>query len=140
MCTVIYMLILVALRQISPIWFTPYGFSSRTLSCYQVSGFFVFRCFAIQLPLIELICLYGYSLVPYYPVTMLCLIPVAWLEWIFILAGTCVSCLLILRNIAGAVLSSDVSQQKAGPLLGSVIGCHVIFFLVLKLMFYHHHK
>ena len=39
MCTVIYMLILVALRQISPIWFTPYGFSSRTLSCYQVSGF-----------------------------------------------------------------------------------------------------
>ena len=102
--------------------------------------FFVFRCFAIQLPLIELICLYGYSLVPYYPVTMLCLIPVAWLEWIFILAGTCVSCLLILRNIAGAVLSSDVSQQKAGPLLGSVIGCHVIFFLVLKLMFYHHHK
>uniref|UniRef100_A0A7S2A9M3 Protein YIPF n=1 Tax=Trieres chinensis TaxID=1514140 RepID=A0A7S2A9M3_TRICV len=100
--------------------------------------FVVFRCFAIQMPLMELVNLYGYSLIPYYGAAVLCLIPAGWLEWLVLLAATCVSCLLILRNVAGPVLSSGVSQEKAAIILGKIMGYHVLFLLAMKFMFYHH--
>lgn len=102
--------------------------------------FVTFRCLAIQLPLMELVCLYGYSLIPYYPASLLCLVPAAWFEWIVLLVATAVSGLLVLRNVAGPILSSDSTQQKAGPLIICVMVFHVIFLLTLKLTFFHPHK
>jgi len=100
--------------------------------------FLVLRCVAIPFPLMELVCLYGYSLIPYAPTLLLCLIPVNFLEWVFLLVATCVSCLLILRNVATPILSSDVGMSKAPALVMFVVACHVIFVLVLKFAFFHH--
>lgn len=100
----------------------------------------VFRCLAIQVSLVELVTLYGYGLVPYVPVTLLCLIPIEWIVWLSLAIATAISAMLVLRNVAGTVLAADVTQQKAGPLLGCVMGLHIVFFLVLKLAFYQHHK
>ena len=103
-----------------------------------VALFLVLRCVAIPFNLMELICLYGYSLVPYAPTLLLCLIPVNFLEWIVLLAATCVSCLFILRNVSTPILSSDVGLTKAPALVMFVVACHLVFVLVLKFAFFHH--
>ena len=100
--------------------------------------FVVLRCVAIPFPLMELVCLYGYSLVPYAPTLLLCLIPVNFLEWIFLLAATGMSCLLVLRNVSTPILSSDVGLSKAPALVMFVVACHLVFVLVLKFAFFHH--
>ena len=98
----------------------------------------LFRCVAIPLPLMEIVCIYGYSLVFYAPTLLLCLIPVNSLEWLFLLAATMAACLLVLRNLATPILSSQVGASKAPALVAFVVICHGIFLLVLKFTFFHH--
>ena len=72
------------------------------------------------------------------PATVLCLIPVAIVEWISLSVATFISVVFILRNVAGPLLAADVTQTKSGPLLLAILGTHVILLLTLKLAFYHH--
>ena len=96
------------------------------------------------LQLVEWICLYGYSLVPYMPAVVLSVIPFGIVAWITLGAATAVSCLLVIRNVSPALMSSDTSgtggtggQAKGPPIILIMLGCHVVFFLVLKFTFYH---
>jgi len=90
------------------------------------------------LSLIDLVCIYGYSLVSYIPATILCMLPSVMLEWMILIAATCVSLLLVLRNVMGPIVRSGSGSQWVGPVTMCLIGCHFIFLLVLKLVFYHH--
>jgi hypothetical protein len=48
--------------------------------------------------------------------------------------------MLVVRNVMGPVLESAAGpsgQGKSGGLIMSVMGCHLVFFLVMKLAFYH---
>mmetsp|Transcript_10636 Transcript_10636/g.26178 ORF Transcript_10636/g.26178 Transcript_10636/m.26178 type:complete len:419 (-) Transcript_10636:254-1510(-) len=102
--------------------------------------------------LAELVCLYGYSLVPYLPVAWLCILPYGWLQWTFLGAATVLSGMLVLRNVVGSILeSTSLSiggggqggsglQGKGGGLIMCLVGCHFVFFLVMKLAFYHHSR
>lgn len=95
------------------------------------------QCMSMHaLGLVDWVCLYGYGMVPYVPATLLCLIPVELVIWISLGIATGVSAVLILRNVAGPLLASDVSQSKSGPLLLAILGSHVILLLTLKLAFY----
>lgn len=88
--------------------------------------------------LVDWVCIYGYSLVPYLPAVLFCFLPGAFFSWIFLLAATIVSGSLIIRNVAPPLLSSDVGRAKAPPLILAIMGFHFIFFLYLKFSFYHH--
>jgi len=103
-----------------------------------VAYYFLFNCLSIPMTFMELFCLYGYSLVPYCATTLFCVIPDNALVWFLLVVATTISLIFVLRNIVGAVMRSDVRQQISGPILCSVIGCHVVFLLILKLGFYHH--
>ena len=102
-----------------------------------------------NLGLVELICLYGYSLVPYLPVTWLCVVPYNWVQWFVLGVATMLSGMLVLRNVVGSIINSSSGggggggmggfQGKGGGLIMCVIGFHFVFFLVMKLAFYHHH-
>jgi hypothetical protein len=101
----------------------------------------------ISFSIVDLICLYGYSLVPYMASTWICMFPVSWLQWLVLGVSTVISGLLVLRNVTGPIMESSAGggggggmggQGKSGGLIMAVIGCHFIFFLVLKLGFYHH--
>ena len=97
------------------------------------------QCMNMQaLQLAEWVCLYGYSLVPFVPAVFLCIIPFGLVSWICLMAATLVSCCLVVRNVAAPLLSSDVGQAKAPPLLMVILGSHAVFFLTLKFYFYHH--
>mmetsp|Transcript_5409 Transcript_5409/g.7868 ORF Transcript_5409/g.7868 Transcript_5409/m.7868 type:complete len:391 (-) Transcript_5409:11-1183(-) len=103
--------------------------------------FILLRCLSVELSYVELVSLYGYSLIPYLPATLLCLIPITILEWIVLALATAASLLLILRNIAGPILrngQSSLAGQKAGSIIICVMVCHGVLLLILKLMFYHH--
>jgi len=98
-----------------------------------------------SLGLVELICLYGYSLVPYLPVAWFCIIPYSWVQWLFLTIATVLSGMLVLRNVAGSIISSSTGgmvgglQGKGGGMIMCVVGFHFVFFLVMKIAFYHHH-
>ena len=77
-------------------------------------------------------------MVAFFPATVLCMIPVEALEWIFLLAATAVSAILILRNVARPILETSSNQQRAGPILIFIMVAHILFFLVLKFTFYYH--
>lgn len=103
--------------------------------------YLVFRVLGItSLPLVELICLYGYSLVPYLPSTWICIAPYGWIQWLSLLISTIISGMLVLRNVTGPILecASVGGNGKSGGLIMSLLGCHFVFFLVMKLAFYHH--
>ncbi len=97
------------------------------------------QCMSMQaLKLAEWICIYGYSLVPYFPAVMLCIIPFGIVSWIFLIMATVVSCSLVVRNVTAPLLASDVGHAKAPPILLAILGTHIVFFLFLKFSFYHY--
>lgn len=106
--------------------------------------YLIFRLMGIMsFSLVDLICLYGYSLVAYIPTTFICIAPVSWLQWLSLCISTVISGMLVLRNVTGPILESaggggGLGQGKTGGLVMAVIGCHFVFFLVMKLAFYHH--
>jgi len=60
----------------------------------------------------ELMCLYGYSLVPFVPGFIFSgLVPVNFIQWLVILASTSTSLLFVLRNLAGRILGTSLTQQ-----------------------------
>lgn len=98
------------------------------------------------LRLVEWICLYGYSLVPYMPAVFLSTIPASIIAWITLAMATAASCLMVIRNVSPALLAADTSgtgngiggQAKGPPIVLVILGCHIVFFLVLKYTFYHY--
>ena len=105
--------------------------------------YLMFRLMGIlSFSVVDLICLYGYSLVAYIPTTWICVAPISWLQWLSLCISTIISGMLVLRNVTGPILESSGDggggQGKSGGLIMAVIGCHFIFFLVMKLAFYHH--
>eukprot|EP00980_Cylindrotheca_fusiformis_P030911 scaffold25626_cov137-Cylindrotheca_fusiformis.AAC.2 len=99
------------------------------------------KCMKIEaLSLAEWECLYGYSLVPFIPAVLLCVIPLSILSWILLLIATLVSCSLIARNVSAPLLSTDVGQVKAPPLILAIVGFHIIFFFIFKIYFFTNHK
>jgi len=88
--------------------------------------------------LVEWVCMYGYSLTPFVPAVILCVIPFEIVSFVLLLAATIASCSLIVRNLSAPLLASDSGQAKAPPVILAILGTHAIFFLVLKYKFFHH--
>ena len=105
-----------------------------------------FTCLSVEMGFVELFSLYGYALVPYIPATLLCFIPIHALIWTLLITGTLVSAIFVLRNVIGPIMSAEIHRRGmnaaettavAAPLLGTVVGAHFIFLLIIKLGFYH---
>jgi protein YIPF1/2 len=88
--------------------------------------------------LVELISIYGYSLVPYLPATILCLVPSIMLEWVILVTATILSLLLVLRNIMGSIFMHQEYRSKAASVSLLVCFCHVVLCFIFKFKFYHH--
>merc|ERR1712113_1369755 len=98
--------------------------------------FLIFKAINVPLTFMDMVSLYGYSLVPYVPMTIMCLVPSVILEWIFLLVASVLSLSLILRNVIGPVIRT--SMAWSGPITIGIMGCHFIFMIVLKFTFYKH--
>uniref|UniRef100_A0A7S4EKZ3 Protein YIPF n=1 Tax=Pseudo-nitzschia australis TaxID=44445 RepID=A0A7S4EKZ3_9STRA len=103
-------------------------------------------CMAMDaLQLVEWICLYGYAMVPFLPAAVLSIVPNSMIAWVTLALATSASCLLVIRNVAPVLMATDTSgtgngmggQPKGAPIVLVILGCHFIFFFVLKFTFYH---
>ena len=99
------------------------------------------RCMSLTaLTWAEWVCYYGYSMVPFLPASILCIIPVNFIAWIVLMAASAASGLLVLRNASTPLLASDQSAQKAPPLILAILVTHFLFFVSMGVTFYHHGK
>jgi hypothetical protein len=75
-------------------------------------------------------------------------VPYDWVRWSALAMATFVSGAFVLRNVVGAILKNDGigigiggggrRLGQGGGLIMCLVGCHLVFFLVMKLTFYHH--
>jgi hypothetical protein len=114
------------------------AFSVLTFFTFALPGLLsvMFHFIGVELSLVDLVCIYGYSLTPYIPTTILCLVPSVFLEWMFLIIATVMSLMLVVRNVTGPVMRN--AANWGGPVIMSILAAHFVFHLILKLMFYKH--
>jgi hypothetical protein len=105
---------------------------------YPTFNWFACTCLGMnQISWAMWICLYGYSSSIYLLAFPLCVLPFALARYVVLGAATFVSCLHVLRNLSGPLLSQDaVNQAKASPVILSMMGAHFVLFLILKYRFF----
>jgi len=60
---------------------------------------FYLRWIDIKVRLIAALCIYGYSLFIYLPVSVLCILPVTWIKWVFVGVGLVLSTGFLVVNL-----------------------------------------
>jgi hypothetical protein len=81
--------------------------------------------------------------------------PYDYVQWSTLSLSTMVSALFVLRNVVGTIMKNDcvrggvggggggsgmssMRHKSGGGIIMCLVGCHVVFLLVVKLTFYHH--
>jgi len=91
-----------------------------------------------QVSLIELLCVYGYSLSIFIPVSVLWTIQSAWLQWCLVgAAGAISGAVLVLALWNNTVKDSGVRKNVGFVLIGVVIVLHVLLAMGFMLYFFH---
>lgn len=89
----------------------------------------------VQLGFVEIVCLYGYSLAVYIPVSMLWTIPVAWLQWALVTAAAALSGAVLVLAL-WSPLSRGRGKSVAGLVLSLVLVAHLALAAGLQLYFF----
>jgi hypothetical protein len=106
-----------------------------------VAVWFAGKYVQCPLHLIPLMSLYGYSLLPFIPATLLCTFPSTILA-LLALMGACSWSLLFVANSLKALIADhfgetdEVEKKKGQMFLLGIAGAHAIFALALKVLFY----
>jgi len=100
-----------------------------------LSIWFVLRQFGADLNLITTGCIYGYSLLPFILASIICLIPVNFIDWLTFLVAAGLSSLFLVRNLAPSVLKVAVGQISL-YMLGGMATLQIILMLCIKLTFF----
>jgi len=90
---------------------------------------------AATLSFLELVCLYGYSLAIYIPVSILWLIQVSWWQWLCVLAGAGLSGYVLFLPIWPAV--RDQAAKSAFVVMAIIVALHLLLACGFMLYFFH---
>jgi len=123
-----------------------YDMSLLSIACSFVYGFWAgggavvwaaARSLGAGAPtLVQALCVYGYSLVVFIPVALLCSTTLEVLDWLATLLGLAISLSFVLLNLWPAWAASAMPTSARNGLLGVVALAHVVFALALKLYFF----
>lgn len=91
--------------------------------------------------LVDVSCLYGYSLATFVPISLLCVLPSPLLRWAVIFLGAAASAAFLLSNVYAHLQDcfpyADSDSMRSGYLLlGSMGAMHAVFALILKVCFF----
>ncbi|GAQ81537.1 hypothetical protein KFL_000830190 [Klebsormidium nitens] len=95
--------------------------------------FFVMKYYRAAIGLVQLWCLYGYSLAVFIPITFLCVIPIELARWGVVAAACLLSTLFLALNIRGHILHTTENWYLV---VLAVVALHLALGLVLKLYFF----
>lgn len=82
---------------------------------------------------LELICIYGYSLFIYIPVSILWSIQIGWLQWVLVLVAALLSGSVLLSTLMPPL---RLSRHKILLIIG-IISCHLLLAAGFMLFFFH---
>lgn len=89
---------------------------------------------SIPMELTTLLCLYGYSLTPFLPAAVLCIVPLEFVRWLMIFGAGGLSGFFLYVNM------KDVIYQHAGPksapMIAIILGIHAALTIFLKVYFF----
>jgi len=112
--------------------FVVYGF----LVLAPVTAWGVLKYFSIPLVLVELFCIYGYSLVVYIPISLIsCFFQSSFVEFLLVLIACALSYWTIYNSIGNIITTQ--AGANALKLKGFLGGIHACFSLVLFFAFFH---
>jgi len=98
----------------------------------------VFKWMKLGLRLLDMLCIYGYTLFIYIPASVLCVVPVTFVQWIIVGVASGVSGVFLVTNIF-TPLKEDFT--KRGIIICAIIGAlHLGLALLLKLYFFANHS
>mmetsp|Transcript_150825 Transcript_150825/g.420394 ORF Transcript_150825/g.420394 Transcript_150825/m.420394 type:complete len:359 (-) Transcript_150825:141-1217(-) len=83
----------------------------------------------------QMICVYGYSLAPTIPVSILCLLPLEGIRWVAVLMGLAVSLFFIRENLLADIAIEAPSLKWKMVLLFCV--SQAVIFIVYRVHFFH---
>ena len=88
-----------------------------------------------------MLCIYGYTLSIFVPISVLCVIPSNLLRWLLVLIGGAISAIFLLSNFHAHLADcfpygEGDAKRKTMTLLGSMGVFHVVLILVIKFYFF----
>jgi hypothetical protein len=97
--------------------------------------FFRWRLNRIEYTFIELLCIYGYSLTIFIPISILWIIPIHWLQWTLTIAASVVSGSVLVVTF-WPTINSDHGRFSALSMV-VVFLAHLIMAICIMLVFFH---
>nr|CAG4648856.1 EOG090X0CJ3 [Polyphemus pediculus] len=88
----------------------------------------------VSLGLMEIVCLYGYSLAIYIPISVLWTIPFPWTQWTLVFVGAALSGSVLVLSLWGPLSVSP--KGLAVAVLAAVLFCHFLLAAGLQLYFF----
>jgi len=99
----------------------------------------VLKYLKVPVNLLDVICIYGYSLFVYIPISVVCVIPIAIMQWVLVFAACALSGWFLLSNMFVPI--KNASHLKKGMVIMLVLGAlHVGLALMYKLYFFEHYS
>lgn len=97
--------------------------------------FFRWRFNRVEYTFLELLCIYGYSLTIFIPISILWIIPVNWLQWTSTLIASLISGSVLVVTFWPTV-HSEHKKFSALSMLG-VLLAHLLMAVCIMLVFFH---
>ena len=97
--------------------------------------FFRWHLKRIEYTFLELLCIYGYSLTIFIPVSILWIIPINWLQWLLTIIASLISGSVLIVTFWPTV-NSDQKRFNALSML-VVLLAHLLMAICIMLVFFH---
>jgi protein YIPF1/2 len=98
--------------------------------------FFRWRFNRIDYTFLELLCIYGYSLTIFIPVSILWIIPIHWLQWTLTITASLVSGSVLIVIFWSSVNTSEQKHFSAISILVLLLA-HLLMAICIMLVFFH---
>jgi hypothetical protein len=122
-----------------------YDFTKVTFGATIVYGYaslipllvyFALRYAGARTSLVDILCLYGYSLFIYVPASILCIPPSSIVQWIFVAVAALASTTFLVRSLRYAVLRDQCDQRIGSTVISVAALLSVAFAVTLKLFLF----
>uniref|UniRef100_A0A7S3AJT7 Protein YIPF n=2 Tax=Haptolina ericina TaxID=156174 RepID=A0A7S3AJT7_9EUKA len=134
----------------NPVW--KYNFNQLTLAGSVVYSYvtvlplifwLLLRYFDASKKLVDVLCIYGYSLSVFIPISVICVLPSNLLRWLLVLISGVISAIFLLSNFHAHLADcfpygEGDAKKKSYVILGGMIGCHFALILLFKFYFFHY--
>lgn len=97
--------------------------------------FFRWHLKRIEYTFIELICIYGYSLTIFIPISIFWMIPLTWLQWLLTILGSLVSGSVLIVTFWPTINSEQKRLNTLSMLI--ILLAHLLMAICIMLVFFH---